>query len=133
MPETSFTFAIIASTFFLLTVYAHRLNLGAAVGFGVLTCFITLAICGFQLGEFARYLPLASHAHTGNADKERHYGEVVLDTKWILPLLLPNPFGSPFTQGHFSLFCGTSSVILAMSALLAKWDPSRRAFLLYFA
>jgi hypothetical protein len=127
MPESSFTFAIIASTFFLLTVYAHRLNLGAAVGFGLLTCFTTLAISGFQLGEFARYLPLASHAHTGQ------YGEVVLDTKWILPLLLPNPFGSPFTQGHFSLFCGTSSVILAMSALLAKWDPSRRAFLLYFA
>ena len=127
MPESSFTFAIVASTFFLLTVYTQRLNLGAAVGLGLLTCFLTLAIAGFQLGEFARYLPLASHIHIG------HYGEVVLDTTWILPLLLPNPFGSLAHQGHFSLFCGTSSVILAISALFAKWDRPRRAFLLYFA
>ena len=127
MPESSFTFVIIASTFFVAAAYIHKLDRNAAIRFCLLTCLITLAIGSFQLGEFARYLLLASHTHS------TRYGEVVHDAKWILPLLLPNPFGGPLTQGQFSLFCGTSSVILAISAVFAKWDRTRRAFLFYFA
>ena len=100
---------------------------------------VTLALSAFQLAEFATLLLHSTTAHHAN------YGTVVKEPFWLLPGLLPNFFGRPFhgplwlTQvgatDHFlpSLFCGVSTVILAVAALLWRNSPMRSSIWFFAA
>ena len=87
-----------------------------------------MALSGFQLAEFARLVSTAQTLHTAG------YGVEVKEPYYLLSLFLPNFFGKPF-QSYWigqinpydhvlpSLFCGISTVLLGIIALL--WSAAR--------
>ena len=141
-PETSFILGLIAGAFFLwLTVEDYRSGgrWQRGILLASLTVAVTLALSAFQLAEFATLLLHSTTAHHAN------YGTVVKEPFWLLPGLLPNFFGTPIygplwlTQvgatDHFlpSLFCGVSTVILAVAALLWRNSPMRSSIWFFAA
>ncbi len=98
---------------------------------------IAIGLSGFQLGEFAKLV------FTGHTLHSKIYGMALKEPFWLLPLFLPNFFGAPFQSfwvdhinpfDHMplSLFCGISTVLLAIMALLWRAAPNR-AFIWFFA
>jgi hypothetical protein len=138
-PETSLIFVVVSSGFFLwMLVQDHgsRRVLGKGILLGLLVAALTLAISGFQLGEFVRLLSHANSMHSSA------YGAVVKQPYWLLPLFVPNFFGTPFetywtsavsSNDHMppSLFCGVSTVLLALIAILWK-PPGSRKYVWFF-
>jgi hypothetical protein len=139
-PETSFVFSSIAAAFFVLLLWRDFRSGGeikTAAAYGFIAAGLALVLSAFQLVEFARFLPLAETSHTTN------YGSVVKEPFWLLPLLLPNFFGtplqsywitqiSPYDHMPPSLFCGISTVLLAIMGLC--WhDAPNRALMWFFA
>jgi hypothetical protein len=133
-PETSFILGLVTGAFFLWLMvadYRRGGNWKHGIFLASLAVAVTLALSAFQLAEFATFLLHSTTAHhTG-------YGTVVKEPFWLLPLLLPNFFGTPFygptwpsevtAFDHFpaSLFCGVSTLILAIAALLWRNSPMR--------
>lgn len=146
-PESSFTFSVISFLFFSWLVsfgFGHesggydRRWRARAFGLACITALITLGISGFQLGEFIRFLPLAVTSHTSE------YGMAGFNKPlWLLALLFPNFFGHPFVANWFteirdphnymitSLFCGISTVILALAAII-RMRPELRRYSWFF-
>jgi hypothetical protein len=139
-PKTSFMLGLTSGLFFLwLMLRDYRSN--GAFERNLLLCLVTaavtLALSAFQLAEFGKLL-IASHtAHTAS------YGTVVKEPFWLLPLFLPNFFGTPFESfwineispiDHMplSLFCGILTVLLATMALLWRAAPNRN-YVWFFA
>lgn len=129
-PETSFIFAVATITFFLWLLAWHRRSRNALTKvllLGLLAGVLSVAISGFQLGEFVRLLAI------GNSSHSPAYGRVVKEPFWLMPLFVPNFFGTPFQaywttavspNDHMppSLFCGVSTILLAIIAII--WSPS---------
>ena len=121
-PEASFVFAVTASLFFLFVIAGlsrEQIKRGVALGF--LAATFSLLIGGIQIGEFFRYLPVSAHTH------EDHYGSVTARPLDLLNLLVPHFFGAVFQPSwtglawnhlSYSVFCGVSSLILSIGAIL---------------
>lgn len=138
-PESSFTLCVIGGLFFLwfFVFQAKGDERGRLLILGVSAALLTLAVSAFQLGEFVRLLPRAWTSHTTS------YGAAVKTPFWLMPLMVPNFFGVPFTaklwingvspHDHMivSLFCGISTVIFAAVSI---FGPSRkyRAYCYFF-
>jgi hypothetical protein len=132
-PESSFIFTLISVAFFLWLAILDYRQAGEwrrAALLGLLTAFVTLALSAFQLAEFARLVFAAHTTHTTT------FGTVVKEPYWLLPLFTSNFFGTPFYEDwlaavppndHMSLsiFCGTSTLILGLMALLWRSSPMR--------
>lgn len=132
-PESSFILGIAAGSFYLWLLArdyraADRIEYGLLLG-GIVAA-VTLAISAFQLAEFFKLLSASYTLHTSN------YGLAVKEPFWLLPLLLPNFFGTPFVSfwangispnDHMplSMFCGISTVLLAIMALLWRKAENR--------
>jgi hypothetical protein len=140
-PEASFIFTLVSGAFFLwLAVcdYRQQGDWRCLALLGLLTAFVTLALSAFQLAEFARLVFAAHTVHTTS------YGAVVKEPYWLLPLFISNFFGTPFYENwlsvvspndHMSLsiFCGTSTLILGLTALLWRTSPMRGAIWFFAA
>ncbi len=134
-PETSFIFSLITILFFcwILILYrGDRSVLKTGILLGLLATALTLAISGFQLGEFALYLPHSTHVH------ETWYGHVVKAPQYLMPLLISNFFGTPFHSGlaldhmYLSLFCGISTLLLAFFSVISKKESTNKKYLFFF-
>ncbi len=141
-PEASFILGLITGAFFLwLTIGDWQRGGGwkRSIALASLTVAVTLALSGFQLAEFANLCCTHHSAH------DVSYGIHVKKPFWLLPLLLPNFFGTPFygpmlikevsAFDHFppSLFCGISTLIFAIVALLWRSSPMRGAIWFFAA
>jgi len=132
-PEASFMFALVSGLFFLWLLLLDYRSTGAlkhGIVCGVVVAAIAIALSGFQLAEFTKLLSAAQTSHT------TIYGTVVKQPFWLLPLFLPNFFGTPLQSywiggispwDHMppSLFCGISTVLLGIVALLWRGAPNR--------
>lgn len=134
-PETSFIFSLITMGFFfwILMLYRNNLNrVKTGLLLGLLATILTLALSGFQLGEFARYLSYSSHVHA------TWYGHVVKEPYYLISMFIANFFGKPFHSGlardhmYLSLFCGISTVLLALFAICSKHESSPKKYLFFF-
>jgi len=133
-PESSFIFGFVAVLFFLWALFHHYKSkklLMIGLLSGLIIVIISLAISGFHIMEFVRYLGLSNHVHVDT------YGTITKSSFWLLNLFLPNFFGQPFEPSwlneipdtryisdtdhfRFSLFCGISTLWLALFAIIRK-------------
>lgn len=132
-PETSFMLGLVSSLFFLWLLFQNPRSLNkikCGLLLALIVAALAIAIGGFQLAEFAKLLFASQTAHTAS------YGTVVKEPFWLLPMFLPNFFGTPFESFWISeispydtmpssLFCGISTVLLAIMALLWRTAPNR--------
>jgi hypothetical protein len=139
-PEASFMFGLVSGLFFLwlmlqdynsVSVTKRNLLLGLAIA------VVTILLSAFQLVEFGKLLAASNTAHSTG------YGLVVKEPFWLLAMLLPNFFGTPFESfwtsaispyDHMpsSMFCGISTILLAIVGLLWRDAPNRK-FIWFFA
>ena len=140
-PETSFMFGLICALFFLWLMardFSKSGDIKRSLLLAVVTGSVALALSAFQLAEFVTFLAASYTVHTES------YGTVVKEPFWLLPLFLPNFFGTPFVSfwiagispyDHMpsSLFCGISTVFLAIKVLLWRAAPNRNYVLLFVA
>jgi hypothetical protein len=139
-PEASFMLGLISGLFFLWLLIQDYRSTGAwkrGVWLALITAVVAVALSGFQLAEFAKFVVVSHHSHSTN------YGTVVKQPFWLLPMFLPNFFGtplesfwisqiSPYDHMPPSLFCGISTVLLATMALLWRAAPNRN-YVWFFA
>jgi hypothetical protein len=132
-PEASFIFGLITALFFLWVMVGDARAGGdwrRAIVLAALTAALTLMLSAFQLIEFVRLLTESYTFH------DTHYGTVVKQPYWLLAMFLPNAFGTPFVSywiaqiGHTdhmppSMFCGISTLIFGIAALLWRRAPGR--------
>lgn len=139
-PESSFILGVASGSFY-VWLLAREYRTAGRIEYGLLlggiVALVTLAISGFQLAEFFKLLSASYTVHTSD------YGAVVKEPFWLLPMLLPNFFGTPFVSfwatgisphDHMplSMFCGMSTVLLAIVALLWRTAPNR-GYVWFFA
>lgn len=139
-PEVSFILGLLSGVFFLWLVFQERgsaADVKNSVLLGLVIATVTLLLSAFQLLEFGSLLASSKTAHSAM------YGTVVKEPFWLLAMLLPNFFGMPFQANWtaavspydhmpLSMFCGISTVLLALSGLMWRGAPNRR-FILFFA
>lgn len=139
-PEGSFIFALVATAFFVFRVFFHsnaRYSLTRTLGLGLITATLAVAMSSFQLIEFIRYTFYSDHVHVPG------YGSITKPIYFLLSLLLPNFFGEPFqppwtsevaAADHFSysMFCGISTVILSLIAIMSGRSAPYRAYFWFF-
>jgi hypothetical protein len=124
-PESSFIFCLLSAAFFLfLILQAMPLPLWKShVALGAIAAATAVLLSGFQLGEFARYLSLAHHAHAAT------YGLGVKSPIDLIRVFVPYYFGFPFERHwapgvppadhmYLSLFGGITTVVLATIGVL---------------
>lgn len=139
-PEASFMLGLVSGLFYLWVLLQDYRSIGAmkqSLLLGLATAAVVVALSSFQLIEFGKLL-IASHtAHSAI------YGTVVKEPFWLLAMLLPNFFGrpfvtfwtsaiSPYDHMPLSLFCGISTILLAIIGLSWRQAPNRR-FICFFA
>ena len=140
-PEASFVVSVIAGLFFVWLLIAFDRSTRARLSslkLALVIGVIALALSGFQLAEFVRFVAVSHNSHNTT------YGTVVKEPFWLLPLFLPNFFGqplyanwfagiSPFDHMPASLFCGISTVLLAFAGAFWWQAPNRRYFWFFAA
>jgi hypothetical protein len=139
-PESSFIVCLVSLAFFvfLISQSPERTDLKSHIGLGCTAAMIALLLSGFQVAEFVRYLKLANHGHPKTS------GWVVHSPADLIHLFAPYYLGfplqfekhqwtatSPFDHMRMTLFCGVTTIILAVIGLFGR--HSRRGRWFFFA
>lgn len=136
-PETSFIFCFLSAAFFLFQASQadQRNGWRGHIARGVLVASISLLLSGFQLGEFVRYLGTSQNFHS------TWYGLMIQAPTALIRFFVPYYFGPPHQPQWFpkfrptdhlnlSLFCGITTLVLAVIGTLSRQSRNYRWFFL---